>query len=104
MGVAELMNKIRNDGGFTIVELLIVMIISLIMLIGMVGLLSMGFQAFSDGRTLQAITDASRRALPAMDRQIKSLLHINDDECVASYKIASDDGVWLSLIHISEPT
>ena len=102
MGVAELMNKIRNDGGFTIVELLIVMIVSSIMLIGMVGLLSMGFQAFSDGRTLQAITDASRRALPAMDRQMKSLLHINDDECVASYKVSTPNGVWNGISFYSD--
>src|SRR5450759_5389354 len=106
MGVAELMNKIRNDGGFTIVELLIVMIVSSIMLIGMVGLLSMGFQAFSDGRTLQAITDASRRALPAMDRQMKSLLHINDAECVASYKVSTPEGtpegVWNGISFYSD--
>lgn len=94
---------ITEEEGFTLVELLIVMVISLIMLAGMVGLLAMGFQTFTDGRNLQALTDASRRALPAMDRQIKSLLHINDDECVASYKVGTTPaGVWNGISFYSD--
>jgi prepilin-type N-terminal cleavage/methylation domain-containing protein len=89
------MNRlIRNEKGFTLVELLIVMILSLIMLAGMVGLVSMAFRNFNTSKSLQAMADASRRALPVMDRQMKGLLHINDTECVDNYKEDSPDGVW----------
>jgi hypothetical protein len=60
----------------------------------MVGLLLMGFQTFTSGSNLQSVTDASRRVLPAIDREIKSILHINDQECIDNYKVASPDGVW----------
>jgi len=83
-----------EEVGFTILELMIVMIISLIMLAGMVGLLLMGFQTFTSGSNLQSVTDASRRVLPAIDREIKSILRINDQECIDNYKVASPDGVW----------
>jgi type II secretory pathway pseudopilin PulG len=93
--MSGLIKRIRTDEqGFLLVELLIVMVVSLIMLAGMVGLISMGFQSFSSSKNLQALADASRRVLPAMDRQMKPLLHINDDECVANYKVVSPAGVW----------
>ena len=101
MNIRKLLGKTKQkiageEVGFTLVELLIVMVISTIMLAGMVGLLVMGFQSFTQGHDLQSVTDASRRVLPAMNRQIASLLHINnDDECVASYQVTPPpDGVW----------
>jgi prepilin-type N-terminal cleavage/methylation domain-containing protein len=89
-----------NEKGFTLVELLIVMIVSLIMLAGMVGLLEMSFNAFSTGKRVQALADASRRVLPAMDRQMKGLLHINNAECVTNYKVAA--GVWKGISFYSD--
>lgn len=93
-----------NEKGFTLVELMIVMIISLIMLAGMVGLLLMGFQTFTSGRNLQSVTDASRRALPAIDREMKGLLHINDDECQALYMVnpSTQDGIWNGISFYSD--
>ena len=95
---------ITGEDGFTLVELLIVMVISSIMLAGMVGLVAMGFQTFTSGRTLQSITDASRRALPAIDREMKGLLHINDDECQALYMVNSStqDGIWNGISFYSD--
>jgi len=83
-----------EEVGFTILELMIVMVVSLIMLAGMVALLEAGFKTFSSGSNLQSVTDASRRVLPAIDREIKSILRINDQECIDNYKVASPDGVW----------
>ena len=104
-----LINKVihnlrEGEKGFTLVELLIVMVISLIMLAGMTGLIAMGFQTFTSGRTLQAITDASRRALPAIDREMKGLLHINDDECQALYMVnpSTQDGTWNGISFYSD--
>ena len=96
--ISRLLRKTRktleNEEGFTLIELLIVSIVSLIMVAGMVGLIAMGFQSFATGKNLQSLSDAARRALPAMDRQMKSLLHINDAECVASYQEATPAGTW----------
>lgn len=96
MRISKLLRETKEkiaggEVGFTLVELLVVMIIGTIMLAGMVGLIAMGFQSFTQGHDLESITDASRRVLPAMDRQIKPLLHINDSKC-ASYLVSS--GVW----------
>jgi prepilin-type N-terminal cleavage/methylation domain-containing protein len=92
----KLIRKVKTEKGFTLVELLIVMIISLIMLAGMVGLVIMGFNSFTNGRNLASVTDSSRRALPAIDREIKSLLHINDADCATPvYKVtAPPEGVY----------
>lgn len=91
----KLMRKVKTEKGFSLVELLIVSIVSLIMLAGMVGLVSMGFQSFTTGKYLQALSDASRRALPAMNRQMKCLLYINDSYCLTNYQVTPPpDGVW----------
>ena len=82
-----------EETGFTLVELLIVMIVSLIMLAGMIGLLSMTFDSFSNGKSIQSISDAARRALPVMDRQMKMLLRINDTECLP-YQDDTVAGEW----------
>lgn len=84
----------EREEGFTLVELLIVMIVSLILLAGFVGLVTMGFEVFSSSKSTQAMSDASRRALPAMSRQMVSLLRIDDSQCVAQYKVGSQAGAW----------
>jgi len=96
--------RIAGEEGFTLLELFIVMIVSLIMLAGMVGLIAMGFQTFTGGRNLQSVTDASRRALPAIDREMKGLLHINDDECQALYMVnpSTQDGIWNGISFYSD--
>lgn len=104
--MAKLIRKTRKvvegEQAFTLVELLIVMIVSLIMLAGMVGLLEMAFKSFSSGKKLQSLTDASRRVLPAMDRQMKSLLFIDDAYCVANYLEATPPGAWNGISFYSD--
>jgi prepilin-type N-terminal cleavage/methylation domain-containing protein len=71
----------RGEEGFTMVELLIVMIVSLILIAGMVGLVQMGMNQLTKSRALGTITDASRRALLTLDRQIKQALQFDDANC-----------------------
>jgi prepilin-type N-terminal cleavage/methylation domain-containing protein len=71
----------RGEKGFTMVELLIVMIVSLILIAGMVGLIEMGMNQLTRSRALENVTDSSRRALSSVDRQIKQALQFDDANC-----------------------
>ncbi|MDD5747636.1 MAG: prepilin-type N-terminal cleavage/methylation domain-containing protein [Actinomycetota bacterium] len=70
--------------GFTLVELLIVVVLSFIMIFGMVGLIEMAFGTFRSRRDVQQVTDTARTALSTMERQLKGALYFNDDDCTAS--------------------
>lgn len=65
-----------SERGFTLVELLIVMVISLIIMAGAIGLVDMAYRNFQAHRNLRAITDASRRSLSTMSRELMTALHI----------------------------
>ncbi|MHB8895134.1 MAG: PilW family protein [Candidatus Geothermincolia bacterium] len=89
MKISRLVRKTResvagDETGFTIVELLIVMIVSIILIAGMVGLVDMSMKQLNRGRAVAAVADASRRALASMDRQIKQALFFDDTQCSAS--------------------
>lgn len=73
--------KARREDGFTIVELMMVMILSVIMLAGMVALLTGAFDIFNSSKNLEVITDSSRRALPAMARVLRGALHFDNANC-----------------------
>lgn len=71
--------------GFTLVELLIVIILSAIILAGMVALISSVFNVFTQSKNLQALNDSSRQALASMSRQLRTALHFDSDNCRADY-------------------
>jgi len=71
-------SKQEGDRGFTIVELLIVMIISLIILAGMAGVIDMAYGFFRSHNNVQAVNDSSRRVLASMARQLRCTLHFVD--------------------------
>ena len=73
--------KDKREQGFTLVELMIVMIVSLIMMAGMIGLLYMGFDTFKQHRDLNALTDSSRRVLQMMSRELRSNLQFVNENC-----------------------
>ena len=74
--------RIRGaEKGFTMVELLIVMVVSVVLIAGMIGLVEMAMGQLTRSRALAAVTDSARRALASMDRQIKQALYIVDDGC-----------------------
>lgn len=81
----ELRNKLTGgidvEEGFSLVELMTVVLISAFMLAGMVGVIMTSFDLFSNSKDLQAITDSSRRILGSMTRQIRSALYLADAEC-----------------------
>ena len=62
-------------------ELTTVSIISLIIMAGMVVMLSGSFNLFKSQKDLVAITDSSRRILPAMTRMTREALHFVEAEC-----------------------
>jgi len=76
---------ISGEEGFTMVELLIVMIMSLILIAGMVGLVEMAMKQFNNSREVEAITDASRRAMASMTRQVAPTLHLDDGLCSSTH-------------------
>lgn len=73
--------NIAGEEGFTLVELMVVVIISMIMIAAMVGILKMAFDSLTTSRNLQAINDVSRKTLGTMSRQIKEILHLDNDNC-----------------------
>ena len=83
----RLMKKVRNrlDGkteeGFTIVELMMVVIISLVMMAGMVALVSSAVQLFRTSKDLGAVTDSARRSLASMARVLRLALHFDNSNC-----------------------
>ena len=79
MSMAKLMHKLREDGGFTIVELLMVSIISSIMLAGMVGLIMSIFGVFGESRDVQSLNDSSRRALAGVASLLRTALHFDNN-------------------------
>lgn len=79
MRMAELMHKIRDGRGFTIVELLIVSIVSLIMLAGMVGLIASIFGVFGESKDVQSLNDSSRRALASVASLLRTALHFDNN-------------------------
>lgn len=89
MKINKLIRKTREvvagEEGFTMVELLIVMIMSLILIAGMVGLVEMAMKQFNNSREVEAITDASRRAMASMTRQVAPTLHLDDGLCSSTH-------------------
>lgn len=73
--------KYKAEEGFTLVELLIVIMISVILLAGMVALVSSVFGVFESSKDLQALNDSSRRALSSISRQLKTALHFDNTIC-----------------------
>lgn len=83
--ISGALKKIRNgEKGFTMVELLIVMVVSVILIAGMVGLIEMAMGQLTRSRALTTVTDSARRALTSMDRQIKQALQFDDAQCSSS--------------------
>ena len=78
MSMAKLMHKLREDGGFTIVELLMVSIISSIMLAGMVGLIASIFGVFGESKDVQSLNDSSRRAMAGVSSLLRTALHFDN--------------------------
>lgn len=77
--------KARNgEGGFTLVELVMVLVISTIMVAGMVGMVFMAMNHFSTHRDLQAVTDNLRRLLSSMSRQLKDALQFENVNCTTT--------------------
>lgn len=74
-----------SEQGFTLVELLMVMIVSLVIMAGMVGLIEMAYNQFNRAGALEAVTDASRRALSSIGRQLKSALRFDDANCDSTH-------------------
>jgi len=72
------MHKLRDDGGFTIVELLMVSIIGSIMLAGMVGLIASIFGVFGESKDVQTLNDSSRRALAGVSSLLRTALHFDN--------------------------
>ena len=74
------MDKHSKDGqrGFTLVELIIVLVITLVIMAGIVVLLSGTFDIFKSNRNLLAVTDSSRRAIASMARQLRGALQLVD--------------------------
>lgn len=70
-----------DERGFTMVELLIVMIVSLIIMSGMVLLVDAGYRSFKSSSNLQAITEASRNTMQSMTRQLRSALWFENANC-----------------------
>lgn len=71
----------RAEKGFTMVELLIVMVVSVILIAGMIGLIEMAMGQLTRSRALASVTDSARRALASMDRQVKQALQFDDANC-----------------------
>jgi prepilin-type N-terminal cleavage/methylation domain-containing protein len=74
----------ESERGFTMVELLIVMIVSLVLMAGMVGLVDMGMGQLTKHRALAAVTDSGRRAVSSMARQLKMALWFDDAYCTST--------------------
>lgn len=74
----------NSEEGFSLVELLVVIIVSLILLAGMVGLLQMALGQFNQARAIATVTDSARRSLSSIGRQVKSALHFDDANCGAN--------------------
>jgi len=68
----------RDEQGFSLLELLIVLLIAVIMSAGMVGLLFAAFRDFNQQRSLQAMNDVARKTFSAMSRQTKDLIHLDN--------------------------
>lgn len=73
--------KMAGEEGFTLVELMIVIVISVIMLAGMIALVTSAINLFNASKDLQALTDSARRALASMARQVRGALHLDDANC-----------------------
>lgn len=82
--IAGLMRKVRGEGGFSLVELLLVIAISFIMMGAMVGMVTMAYSHFYTHKSLQAVNDSSRRLLNTMSRQLRDSLQFNNTDCTAS--------------------
>jgi prepilin-type N-terminal cleavage/methylation domain-containing protein len=82
IGIQRMLRKLRNegpgDGGFTLVEVMVVTLLFLIILAGIVVLLSGTFDIFKSNRDLLAVTDSSRRALSTMSSELRGALYIDN--------------------------
>ena len=76
--ITRAFRKARSEDGFTMVELLIVMILGAIMLVGMVGLVTNSFRLFQKSKASEALNDSARRTLSAISRQVKGALHFDN--------------------------
>ena len=66
--------RLSSQRGFTLVELLMVVIISLILVAGLIGLVNMSVNMFDTNRNLQAITDTGRMVMSSIVRQLQGAL------------------------------
>lgn len=73
-----------GQAGFSMMELMVVLALSLIIMAGMAGLVEMANNAFSSSRTIESVTDSGRRTLSSISRQVKTALHIDDNNCTTS--------------------
>jgi len=78
-GMARLMHKARDHGGFTIVELMIASVVASIIVVGMIGLMATIFNVFNEAKDVQALNDSSRRALAGTLRVLRAALHFDDN-------------------------
>lgn len=88
MIMLKLAKRIRqakeDEQGFTMVELLIVLIVSLIIMSGMVLLVDAGYRSFKKSSDLQVVTEASRNTIQSMTRQIRGALWFENANCTAN--------------------
>lgn len=78
------LKRIDSERGFSLIELLLVILISSIMMGGVVGMFTMAFNHFDTHKSLQAVNDSSRRMLNTMSRQLRDALHFENLSCTAS--------------------
>jgi prepilin-type N-terminal cleavage/methylation domain-containing protein len=82
MAIARIIRRgLKQQRGFTLVELLIASMISVFLMAGMAGLVEMAMNQINTSRDVTVISDAARRALTSMDRQIKQGLRFDDTLC-----------------------
>jgi type II secretory pathway pseudopilin PulG len=79
--IAGKLHRVKGESGFTLVELLVVLVLSMIMLGAMIALGTMAFDLFKVNRNLQALNDTSRTMQSSMSRQIKETLHLDNAAC-----------------------
>jgi prepilin-type N-terminal cleavage/methylation domain-containing protein len=94
MRTAELIRRMRGDGGFTLVELMIAAVVASIIVVGMVGLMASIFNVFKETSDLQALNDSSRRALAGSLRVLRTSLHFDNNSNLTN---ASKVAFWADI-------
>jgi type II secretory pathway pseudopilin PulG len=82
IGIQRMLRKLRNEwsgnGGFTLIEVIVVSILCLMILAGMVVLLNGIVEVSKSSNNLEAVTDSSRRALSIMSGELRGALWIDN--------------------------